>query len=196
MARSRPPSRRSADSGVPAPPAGGWCVHGSTTRGKSTPHCAEDERRTESGFCARAGRFPPGASSLWTKSRGIPEPEGMGGGATRPPSLPLRGLRGAGAPLRKRAAMHPGRNAPLRVAHRCASVEIHSGQFSRWGLLPRAPCQPGPSPLSVLTRLCPKAARVANRCAIRALVFREEGKPLPRGAPRREWTAADFPTGR
>ena len=29
---------------------------------------------------------------------------------------------------------------------RCVSVEIHSGQFSRWGLLPHAPCQPGASP--------------------------------------------------
>ncbi len=128
----------------------------------------------------------------------------------RPPSLPLRGLRGAGAPLRKRAAMHPGwpppgeLAAPLRVAHRCASVEIHSGQFSRWGLLPRAPCQPGPhredwphrenwaSTLSVLTRLCPQAAHRANRSAIRTIVFRGEGKPLPRGAARPEWSAPEF----
>ena len=28
--------------------------------------------------------------------------------------------------------------ASLRAAHRCVSVEIHPGQFSRWGLLPHA----------------------------------------------------------
>ncbi len=130
-----------------------------------------------------------------------PESRGMGVGCSRPPSLPLRGLRGAGAPLRKRAAMHPGwpppgeLAAPLRVAHRCASVETHSGQFSRWGLLPRAPCQPGASPLSVLTPLCPPAADVAIRGAIRDVVFCGEGTPLPasqshpRGAARREVAA-------
>ena len=47
--------------------------------------------------------------------------------------------------------------APLRGALRCASVEIHPGQFSRWGLLPRAPCQPGASPVSVLTWVSPQA---------------------------------------
>ena len=36
--------------------------------------------------------------------------------------------------------------ASLRAAHRCVSVEIHPGQFSRWGLLSHAPCQPGVSP--------------------------------------------------
>ena len=35
-----------------------------------------------------------------------------------------------------------------RAAHRCVSVGIHPGQFSRWGLLPHAPCQPGVSPAS------------------------------------------------
>ena len=156
----------------------------------------------------------------------------MGVGWSRPPSLPLRGLRGACAPLRKRPAIHPGQTAcngtraafgrpaihpgqtagsethaafgrrsippeprrcaplivalrseytryssltrlvsraprrprrsppavhrgcslhhsalftaSLRAAHRCVSVEIHPGQFSRWGLLPHAPCQPDP----------------------------------------------------
>ena len=67
--------------------------------------------------------------------------------------------------------------APLRGALRCASVEIHPGQFSRWGLLPRAPCQPGPhredwphrenwaSPVSALTRVSPQAASRRTRCA-------------------------------
>ena len=35
----------------------------------------------------------------------------MGVGWSRPPSLPLRGLRGACAPLRKRPAIHPGQTA-------------------------------------------------------------------------------------
>ena len=48
---------------------------------------------------------------------------------------------------------------PLRSVLRCVSVAIHPGQFSRWGLLPHAPCQPGASPLSALTRVPPQAAR-------------------------------------
>ena len=52
------------------------------------------------------------------------------------------------------------------------------------------------STLSVLTRLCPQAAHGANRSAIRTIVFREEGKPLPtplpRGAARPEWIAPEF----
>ena len=46
-----------------------------------------------------------------------------------------------------------------RAAHRCVSVGIHAGQFSRWGLLPHAPCQPGASPLSALTRVPPPAVK-------------------------------------
>ena len=49
------------------------------------------------------------------------------------------------------------RTTPLRSVLRCVSVEIHPGQFSRWGLLPHAPCQPGASPLSALTRVPPQA---------------------------------------
>ena len=44
--------------------------------------------------------------------------------------------------------MHPGQTA---------GDETHAAQFSRWGLLPRAPCQPGASPLSALTRVPPPA---------------------------------------
>ena len=52
-----------------------------------------------------------------------------------------------------------------------ACGETQAAQFSRWGLLPHAPCQPGPhredwphrenwaSPLSALTRVSPQAAR-------------------------------------
>ena len=53
-----------------------------------------------------------------------------------PPSAAGR-LAGLGDPSRLFTAS-------LRAAHRCVSVEIHPGQFSRWGLLPHAPCQPGP----------------------------------------------------
>ena len=49
-------------------------------------------------------------------------------------------------PRRSRGFHHRLFTASLRAARRCASVEIHSGQFSRWGLLPHAPCQPGASP--------------------------------------------------
>ena len=52
----------------------------------------------------------------------------------------------AGRPRRSRGFHHRLFTASLRAAHRCVSAEIHSGQFSRWGLLPHAPCQPGASP--------------------------------------------------
>ncbi len=64
-----------------------------------------------------------------------------------------------GQPRRSPGFHHRLLPAPLRGALRCVSVEIHSGQFSRWGLLPHAPCQPDPhrenwaSPLSALTRV-------------------------------------------
>ena len=48
-------------------------------------------------------------------------------------------------PRRSPGFHHRLLTASLRAAHRCVSVEIHPGQFSRWGLLPHAPCQPGAS---------------------------------------------------
>ena len=65
----------------------------------------------------------------------------------------------------RRSAGDPSRlTASLRAAHRCVSVEIHPGQFSRWGLLPHAPCQPRASPASALTQVPPQAVhRVAAR---------------------------------
>ncbi len=80
-------------------------------------------------------------------------------------------------PRRSRGFHHRLFTAPLRGALRCASVEIHPGQFSRWGLLPRAPCQPGPhredwphrenwaSPVSALTQVSPQAPSRRTRCA-------------------------------
>ena len=49
-------------------------------------------------------------------------------------------------PRRSRGFHHRLFTASLRAAHRCVSVGIHAGQFSRWGLLPHAPCQAGASP--------------------------------------------------
>ena len=49
-----------------------------------------------------------------------------------------------------------------RVASRRSSLRFGRntpGQFSRWGLLPHAPCQPGASPLSALTRVPPPAVK-------------------------------------
>ena len=82
---------------------------------------------------------------------------------TRYSSLTRLVSRAPHRPRRSRGFHHRLFTAPLRVAHRCASVEIHPGQFSRWGLLPRAPCQPGASPLSALTPLCPQAVNARGR---------------------------------
>ena len=59
----------------------------------------------------------------------------------------------------RRSAGDPSRlTASLRAAHRCVSVEIQQV------FLPHAPCQPGASPASALTRVPPPAVhRVAAR---------------------------------
>ncbi len=65
-------------------------------------------------------------------------------------------------PRRSRGFHHRLFTTSLRAVRRCASVGIHPGQFSRWGLLPRAPCQPDPhrenwaSPVSALTWVSPR----------------------------------------
>ena len=63
---------------------------------------------------------------------------------TRYSSLTRLVSRAPRRPRRSRGFHHRLFTASLRAAHRCVSVEIHPGQFSRWGLLPHAPCQPGP----------------------------------------------------
>ena len=86
--------------------------------------------------------------------------------------------------------------APLRAAHRCASVEIHSGQFSRWGLLPHAPCQPGASPTSALTRVPPPAVdRAAARRSSLRFGRNTLGPVLPVGAPPSRALSAGPPPG-
>ena len=80
------------------------------------------------------------------------------------------GRTGPCRPRRSPGFHHRLFTASLRAAHGCVSIEIHPGQFSRWGLLPHAPCQPGPHredwphrenwalPASALTRVPPPAA--------------------------------------
>ncbi len=87
---------------------------------------------------------------------------------TRYSSLTRLVSRAPRRPRRSRGFHHRPFTASLRAAHRCASVEIHPGQFSRWGLLPHAPCQPGASPPpgelagSALTGVPPQAADLAT----------------------------------
>ncbi|CAI8022263.1 hypothetical protein GBAR_LOCUS13089, partial [Geodia barretti] len=88
----------------------------------------------------------------------------------RRPSSLWQNPRGPVLPVGARPAIHPARTTPLRPPTgrtgvlRCVSVEIHLGQFSRWGLLPHAPCRPGASPppgdwpTSALTWVSPQAA--------------------------------------
>ena len=69
--------------------------------------------------------------------------------------------------LRMLEVLHRLRDAPPRRSREefAACGETQAAQFSRWGLLPHAPCQPDPhrenwaSPLSALTRVSPQAAR-------------------------------------
>ncbi len=88
--------------------------------------------------------------------------------------------------------------ASLRAAHRCASVEIRcaSGQFSRWGLLPHAPCQPGASPASALTQVPPQAVHhSASRRSSLRFGRNTLGPVLPVGAPPSRASSAGPPPG-
>ena len=85
--------------------------------------------------------------------------------AKQPVMKPTRRSVGAGDPSRLKytrySAPSAGRlgrrlTASLRAAHRCVSVEIHQV------FLPHAPCQPGASPASALTRVSPQAASRAR----------------------------------
>ena len=90
--------------------------------------------------------LPVGAPSSRALSAGPPP-----GGLAPPGELGLAPTGRTGRPRRSRGFHHRLFTASLRAAHRlfvaarrCVSVAIHPGQFSRWGLLPHAPCQPGP----------------------------------------------------
>ena len=103
---------------------------------------------------------------------------------TRYSSLTRLVSRAPHRPRRSRGFHHRLFTASLRAAHRCVSVEIHSGQFSRWGLLSHAPCQPGASPASALTWVPPQAVhRVAARRSSLRFGRNTPGPVLPVGAP-------------
>ena len=46
-----------------------------------------------------------------------------------------------------------------------AGGKTHPAQFSRWGLDPHAPCQPGASPVSALTWVLPPAVNTGRRAS-------------------------------
>ena len=105
-------------------------------------------------------------------------------------------------PRRSRGFHHRLFTASLRAAHRCVSVEIHPGQFSRWGLLPHAPCQPGASPASALTRVPPQAVHHSaspphreNWCSALRFGRNTPGPVLPVGAPPSRALSAGPPPG-
>ena len=81
---------------------------------------------------------------------------------TRYSSLTRLVSRAPPQPRRSRGFHHRLFTASLRAARRCASVEIHPGQFSRWGLLPHAPCQPGLGLTGSTTGCSPRRSRCAS----------------------------------
>ena len=127
---------------------------------------------------------------------------------TRLVSPAPRPHRETGQPRRSRGFHHRLFTASLRAAHRCVSVEIHQGQFSRWGLLPHAPCQPGASPppgdwpASALTRVPPQAVHHSaspphreNWCSALRFGRNTPGPVLPVGAPPSRALSAGPPPG-
>ena len=121
---------------------------------------------------------------------------GGGSSLARLVSRAPTGRTGPHRARRSRGFHHRLFTASLRAAHRCVSVGIHSGQFSRWGLLPHAPCQPGASPASALTRVPPPAV---HHSALRRSSLRfgrnTLGPVLPVGAPPSRALSAGPPPG-
>ena len=160
-------------------------------------------------------RPPPGLGTRGTASRRRP---GLtAGGETHAAQFSRWGLGRRSIPA-KQPVMKPTRpsspggasagdpsrlTASLRAAHRCVSVEIHPGQFSRWGLLPHAPCQPGVSPppgdwpASALTRVPPPAVHRVASSRRSSLRFGRNtlGPVLPVGAPPSRALSAGPPPG-
>ncbi len=91
----------------------------------------------------------------------------------------------------RRSAGDPSRlTASLRAAHRCVSVGIHPV------FLPHAPCHPGASPASALTRVPPPAVnRVAARRSSLRFGRNTRGPVLPVGAPPSRALSAGPPPG-
>ena len=122
-------------------------------------------------------RFAPLIVAFRSEYTGASSP---GGGS----SLTRLVSRAPRRPRRSRGFHHRLFTASLRAAHRCVSVGIHRGQFSRWGLLPHAPCQPGASPASALTWVpSPAVHRVASRRSSLRFGRNTPGPVLPVGAP-------------
>ena len=90
---------------------------------------------------------------------------------TRYSSLTRLVSRAPPRPRRSRGFHHRLFTAPLCGARRCVSVEIHPV------FLPHAPCQPGASPLSALTRVPPQAA--TPRAGVGRLPARWQGTQTP-----------------
>ena len=103
-----------------------------------------------------------------------------------PPSRALSAGRLAptgrtGRPRRSRGFHHRLFTASLRAAHRCVSVGIHRV------FLPHAPCQPGASPASALTRVPPPATGDGERGGL-PLANRARSGDNP---PTRLWCGGD-----
>ena len=99
-------------------------------------------------------------------------------------------------PRRSRGFHHRLFTASLRAAHRCVSVEIHQV------FLPHAPCQPGASPASALTRVPPQAVHHSaspphreNWCSALRFGRNTPGPVLPVGAPPSRALSAGPPSG-
>ncbi len=164
--RGIPPSRALSAGRLP-----GLGAHAGSTTGCSPRRCAPLVVAFRSKYTRASS--PGGGSSLTRLVSRTPT------GRTAPPR-----------PRRSRGFHHRLFTASLRAARRCVSVEIHPGQFSRWGLLPHAPCQPDPhrenwaSPASALTRVPPPAVhRVAARRSSLRFGRNTPGPVLPVGAP-------------
>ena len=152
----------------------------------------------------RSAGDPSRPNSLWQNPRGVRpaiHPGQTACGKTHAAfgrrSIPAK--QPVAKPTRRSAGDPSRLTASLRAAHRCVSVGIHPGQFSRWGLLPHAPCQPGASLASALTWVPPPAVhRVAARRSSLRFGRNTPGPVLPVGAPPSRALSAGrlAPTGR
>ncbi len=115
----------------------------------------------------RSGLTAGGGTHAAFGQRSIPAKQPVVEPARRSASDPSRPNSRWWNPRGVRPAIHPGQTASLRAAHRCVSVEIHSV------FLPHAPCQPGASPASALTRIPPPAIS-PRRCAPLIVAFRSK----------------------
>ena len=135
-------------------------MHPGQTTGDET-HAAQFSRWGLGRRCipAEPRRFAPLILAFRSKYTRASSP---GGGS----SLTRLVSRASHRPRRSRGFHHRLFTAPLRGARRCASVEIHPV------FLPRAPCQPGASPVSALTWVSPQAVTALYMLECRVAVWR------------------------